>query len=217
MARPTSESPAGRVVRTSIALTTATVLAVGLVALVHDRTQPYIEASQRAQQLRQLTAILGGVTFDNDPLTDTVQVHDPELLGTDEAVTAYRVRLGDEPVAVLLETTAPDGYAGAIRLLVAIDAHGRIIGTRVLDHRETPGLGDFIEERRSPWIRGFDGRALGDPPLERWTVRKDGGDFDQYTGATVTPRAVVGAVRNTLRYYQHHRDRLLAPPAPAAP
>jgi electron transport complex protein RnfG len=125
------------------------------------------------------------------------------------------VRLGGRTLAVLLGAVAPDGYSGAIRLLVAVGTDGRVIGVRVLEHRETPGLGDFIETRRSDWIHGFAGRSLGDPPPAGWQVRKDGGEFDQFTGATVTPRAVVRAVRNALTYFDRHRTELLAqPPAP---
>jgi electron transport complex protein RnfG len=118
-------------------------------------------------------------------------------------------------VAVLLNAVARDGYAGPIRLLVAVDPAGRLLGVRVLEHRETPGLGDLVDARHSDWIRGFDGRALGDPPPARWTVRKDGGDFDQFTGATVTPRAVVRGVRRVLEYIELHRQELFAA-APAA-
>ena len=108
---------------------------------------------------------------------------------------------------------APDGYAGAIRLLVAVAPDGRLLGVRVLSHKETPGLGDAIDSRRSGWIGAFAGRSLEDPREDRWKVRKDGGDFDQLTGATVTPRAVVRAVRNALVYFDRHRDALLAQPA----
>ncbi len=109
-------------------------------------------------------------------------------------------------------TVAPDGYAGSIRLLVGIGADGRLLGVRVVAHRETPGLGDAIDERKSTWIDGFKGRSLGDPALERWHVKKDGGDFDQFTGATVTPRAVVGAVLDALLYFEANRATLLAAP-----
>jgi electron transport complex protein RnfG len=218
MGTPGSDVPALRAARAALALAVAAVLAVGLVALVHDRASPQIEASQRAAQLRQLTAILGDIAYDNDPLTDTRVVHDPELLGTTEPRVAHRVRRNGAPTAVLLNTVAPDGYTGSIQLLVAIDVDGRLIGVRVLEHGETPGLGDFIEERRSDWIHQFDGRSLGAPPASRWQVRKDGGEFDQYTGATVTSRAVTHAVRDALEYFERHRDELLAaPPSAAAP
>jgi electron transport complex protein RnfG len=214
MGTPADVSPARSAVVAAAVLAVVTAVAVGVVALVHDRAAPQIDASRRAERLKQLTAVLGEVAYDNDPLSDTIGVRDAELLGTDEPLTAHRVRRGAAPVAVLLNVVAPDGYEGAIRLLVAIDAQGRLLGVRVLEHHETPGLGDFIEERRSDWIHGFDGRSLGDPPAERWQVRKDGGDFDQFTGATVTPRAVVRAVRNALVYFSRHRDELFAAPSP---
>ena len=215
MATPADGSAVRRAARAAAVLVAASMVAVGLVAIVHDLAAPRIEASRQAQRLAQLTAILGDVTYDNDPLTDTLAVRDTELLGTDEPLTAHRVRLGGRTLAVLLGAVAPDGYSGAIRLLVAVGADGRVIGVRVLEHRETPGLGDFIETRRSDWIHGFAGRALGDPPSAGWQVRKDGGEFDQFTGATVTPRAVVRAVRNALTYFDRHRTELLAqPPAP---
>jgi electron transport complex protein RnfG len=218
MATPNGESPVRRAWHAAAALAVAAILAVGLVALVHDRARPYVEATQRAERLRQLTAILGDVAYDNDPLTDTLLVRDPEYLGTDELVLVHRVRRGGQPVAVLLNVVAPDGYTGALRLLVAIDTQGHLLGVRVLEHRETPGLGDFVEERRTDWIHGFAGRSLADPPPARWQVRKDGGDFDQYTGATVTSRAVTHAVRDALTYVARDRAGLFAPPpAPAAP
>jgi electron transport complex protein RnfG len=163
----------------------------------------------------QLTAVLGGMPYDNDPLTDTILLQDEELLGSAEPLLAHRVRRGGDTVALLLNVVAPDGYGGPIRLLLAVDAQGRVLGVRVLAHRETPGLGDPVEERRSDWIHGFDGRSLGDPPAGRWQVRRDGGDFDQFTGATITPRAVVHAVRDALDYVARHRGELFAAP-PAA-
>lgn len=215
MVTPGNDAPARRAARSAMVLAVAAILSVGLVAVINDRARPQIEASRRAEQLRQLTAILGDAAYDNDPLTDTVFVRDPEYLGTDEPLAAHRVRRNGEPVAVLLNAVAPDGYSGAIRLLVAIDAQGTLIGVRVLEHRETPGLGDFVEERRTDWIRQFDGRSLDAPPPARWEVRKDGGDFDQYTGATVTSRAVTHAVRDALAYFTRHRAELLAAPSPA--
>jgi electron transport complex protein RnfG len=216
MATSGSEAPARRVLRAAFVLAIAALMAVGLVAIVHDRTEPQIEASRRAAQLKQLAAILGGVAYDNDPLTDVLVMRDREYLGTDEPLTAHRVRRGSEPVAVLLNAVAPDGYAGALGLLVAVDAQGRLLGVRVLEHRETPGLGDFVEERRTDWIHQFSGRSLDDPRAGRWQVRQDGGDFDAYTGATVTSRAVTCAVRDALTYFARHRAELLAAPQPRA-
>jgi electron transport complex protein RnfG len=109
----------------------------------------------------------------------------------------------------VLEPVAPDGYAGAIRLLIAIAPDGTILGVCALSHRETPGLGDFIDTRKSDWMQRFTGKSAGNPAAARWRVRKDGGDFDQYTGATITSRAVVGTVGRTLQFFAHHRDELL--------
>lgn len=218
MATPAEDSPTRRAVRSAVVLAVAAILAVGLVAWVNDRARPQIEASRRAEQLRQLTAVLGDVAYDNDPLADTLLVRDPELLGSAGPLAVHRVRRNGEPVAVLLNAVAPDGYTGALRMLVAIDAQGRLIGVRVLEHRETPGLGDFVEERRTDWIHQFDGSSLVAPPPARWQVRKDGGDFDHYTGATITSRAVTHAVRDALAYFARHRAELLAaPPPPVAP
>lgn len=209
----------GRALRAAVVLAVAATGAVGLVAVVHELAQPRIEAVQRAQRVAQLTAVMGGIAYDNDPLSDVVSVRDPELLGSGEPLAVHRVRRGGETVAVLVNAVAPDGYAGPIRLLVAVDAQGRLLGVRVLEHHETPGLGDGIEERRSSWIHGFDGRSLGDPPAARWQVRRDGGDFDQFTGATITPRAIVRSVRDALEYVARHHQELFAsaPSSAAAP
>jgi electron transport complex protein RnfG len=215
-----AETPRRHPLRAAAILALAAAASVGLVALVHQLAAPRIAAHERAERVARLSAVLGDLRFDNDLLTDVVAVRDPELLGSDEPVPVHRARLGGRPVAALIEVVAPGGYGGAIRLLVAVRPDGRLIGVRVLAHSETPGFGDGIDERRSDWITRFAGRALGDPPTERWKLRKDGGDFDQFTGATVTPRAVVGAVRDALRWYDtHHDEAFRAPsnPVPAQP
>ncbi len=183
---------------------------VGLVALTEDATRDRIEANERAFLLRTLNDVLPPDRYDNDLFNDTIQVSDTELLGTREPATVYRAYRDGRPEAVILTPVAPDGYSGVIRLLVGIDAEGRVTGVRATAHRETPGLGDAIEAERSGWILKFEGRSLGDPPLARWAVRRDGGEFDQFTGATVTPRAVVKAVRNALVYFAAHRELLFA-------
>jgi electron transport complex protein RnfG len=215
MATPVADEPRRRPLRAAFTLAVAAAAAVGAVALVHDVTAPRIAANERAQRVARLAAALGSASYDNDLLRDVAYVRDPELLGTDERLPVHRARLAGRPVAALIETVAPDGYAGAIRLLVAVGANGRLLGVRVLRHQETPGLGDGIDERKSGWILRFTGRSLEDPAPARWKVRKDGGDFDQFTGATVTPRAVVGAVEDALLYFQAHRDEIFALPPDA--
>lgn len=216
MAAPASEARPGRPWRAAAILLAVAVAGFGLVSLVHEATRDDIEAAARATRMAKFTEVLRGRRFDNDLLADAVEVRDAELLGTPAPLRAYRARLRGEPVAVVLEAVAPHGYSGAIRLLVGIAPDGTVLGVRVAEHRETPGLGDAIEARKSDWIERFSGRSLRDPPLPRWRVRKDGGEFDQFTGATVTPRAVVGAVANALVYFERHRDELLAPPATIA-
>ena len=143
-------------------------------------------------------------------------VQEPELLGTDETMTVYRARQGTQSVAVLFPVVAPDGYSGDIRLLVGIQANGELAGVRVLNHRETPGLGDAIETRRSDWIKQFAGLSLNAPPASAWKVRKDGGEFDQFAGATITPRAVIKAVRKALVFFEQNQATLFAD-TPATP
>jgi electron transport complex protein RnfG len=211
------ERPARRTVHAAIMLAAAAIAAFGLVAVVHEATRDRIAAMARARELARFDQVLGGLPHDNDLLADTVTLRDPELLGTTAAVTAYRARLHGQPVAVLLEFVATDGYSGSIRLLIAVAPDGTVLGVRTVSHHETPGLGDFIDAGKSDWIRRFSGKSLGDPAAARWRVRKDGGDFDQYTGATITSRAVVGAVGRTLQFFTRHRDELLAAPATIQP
>ena len=216
MAAPVDEGRTHRPWAAVLALLAVATVSFGLIALVHEATRDEIAAAAQARRLTRFTDVLQGREFDNDLLADTVPIRDEELLGTRDTLTAWRARHDGQPVAVVLEAIAPDGYAGAIRLLVGVAPDGRALGVRVLEHRETPGLGDAIETRKSDWIDRFAGHSLQDPAPAGWRVRKDGGQFDQFTGATITPRAVVGAVANALRYFERHRDELLAPPATIA-
>ncbi|SMF94720.1 electron transport complex protein RnfG [Methylomagnum ishizawai] len=180
---------------------------LGLVAWVHDHTQDRIAANERAALLQALEILVPPASFDNDILADTLTVEDTAL-DPRQAVTVYRARQHSQPVALVLSPTAADGYNGAIKLLVAIRADGVLAGVRVVAHRETPGLGDPIDADKSDWILGFTGRSLTDPPEPRWKVKRDGGAFDQFTGATITPRAVVNAVRRSLVFFGRNRARL---------
>ncbi|WP_290630485.1 electron transport complex subunit RsxG [Aquisalimonas sp.] len=180
---------------------------VGLVALIQQLTTDRIEARQAEQTLQQLEAVLPAGHYTNNPAEDVRRVRDTRL-GTEQPLPVYRARRNGEPAALVLTVIAPDGYSGPIELLVAVDTAGEVLGVRVVDHAETPGLGDAIEARRSDWIDGFRGRSLGDPPRDQWTVRRDGGAFDQFTGATITPRAVTRAVARALDYHREHGDAL---------
>ncbi|MFA5531810.1 MAG: electron transport complex subunit RsxG [Thiohalomonadaceae bacterium] len=191
------------------------VAAASLVGLTHLGTRERVEANERQALVETLHALVPAERHDNDLLDTRTQVIDP-LLGSKRPVPIYRALQGGETVAVILAPVAPDGYSGDIHLLVAVEADGSLAGVRVTAHRETPGLGDLVEAERSDWITHFTGLSLGNPPEARWKVRKDGGDFDQFTGATITPRAVVKAVANTLRYVEAHRAELFAPEAQRA-
>jgi electron transport complex protein RnfG len=195
------------------ALLAAFALAGGsLLALTYSGTRERIAENERAFTLRSLNEIVDARRYDNDLFTDVVQVSDREFLGSREAVTVYRARKNGQAVAAIIASRAPDGYNGAIKLLVGINVDGSLAGVRVTGHRETPGLGDGIELERSNWVLDFEGHGLGHPQIDGWRVKRDGGDFDQFTGATITPRAVVKAVKNTLLYFDAHKNDLFSPP-----
>jgi Na+-translocating ferredoxin:NAD+ oxidoreductase subunit G len=202
-----------QILLTALLLGLFAVLGTGLVAFTFDNTHERIAANERAALLRNLHVLIPPERHDNDLFNDLIEVTAPELLGTVEPVAVYRARKGGWPVALVIAATAPDGYSGPIRLLVGIDVDGTLAGVRVVSHRETPGLGDAIEASRSDWILGFDGRSLDDPKESLWAVKRDGGHFDQFTGATITPRAVVNAVKKALLYFQRNSDRLFAEPS----
>ena len=179
-----------------------------LVALTEYSSNDAIVENEKRVLLRNLHALLPPQELDNDLATDTMLLPPSPLLGTDEDSIVYRARRGGEPVAAIFNSVAPNGYSGRIHLLVGIYLDGSLAGVRVVKHAETPGLGDAIEVRKSPWITGFDGKSLDNPDSEGWLVKRDGGEFDQFTGATITPRAVVAAVRNALLYYRDNADMI---------
>ncbi len=199
-----------QIIYTAIILLLFTVTGTSLVALTYDNTRERIAANERATLLRKLNQLVPAGSYDNALVDDRITVIDPAAAGKDKSVTVYRARRGDAAVALVISAVAPDGYSGNIRLLVGVQADDTLSGVRVVAHRETPGLGDAIDEQRSDWVYGFDGKSLGNPPLAKWAVRKDGGHFDQLTGATITPRAIVRAVRRTLLYYRANREALYA-------
>ncbi|MGF1659255.1 MAG: electron transport complex subunit RsxG [Rubrimonas sp.] len=180
-----------------------------LLATADDLTRA--EIARRAVEDRDasLMQVIPPALHDNEPGAAIRRLDDSE----EGAVAVHVAALGETVTAVAFELVG-DGYAGPIRVLIGLDAAGTVLGVRVLAHAETPGLGDKIEAAKSDWIEGFSGRALGDPALAGWRVRRDGGEFDQFAGATITPRAVVGAVRRALTLFARHRAALIAPPPP---
>ncbi|MDZ4337403.1 MAG: electron transport complex subunit RsxG [Pseudomonas sp.] len=185
------------------------IVTVGLVAVLQQATAERIANAEREAQVRALSEILPQDSYDNHLLDNSIQLHDP-LLGSKSPQTAYIALKDGKPSAVILRATAPDGYSGAIHLLIGIHADGRLAGVRVLGHRETPGLGDKIELAKSAWIRSFDGKSLSNPGEDGWAVKKDRGEFDQFAGATITPRAVVKAVHKVLQYFDANQEQLFA-------
>lgn len=198
-----------QIMRSGSVLGLFAVVAAGVLSGTYALTEDRIRASEQRRLLRQLQEVLPAGGYDNDVANDTIELRAAELR-TSAPVTVYRARRDGAPLAAVLTVTAPDGYSGPIELLVGVAADGSLTGVRVTAHKETPGLGDKIDVSRTEWVLGFTGRALGAPPPAQWAVRKDGGDFDQFAGATITPRAVVKAVRRTLEYFEQHRDTLFA-------
>lgn len=184
------------------------VVGTTFVAVTEDTTRVKIADNERRVLLRNLSALLPADKFDNDIVSDTTNVPASSLLGTEHDTIVYRARLQGEPVAAVFNSVAPNGYSGKIYLLVGVYADGSIAGVRTVKHSETPGLGDAIDTQKSNWVFSFNGLSLEKPAPLRWLVKRDGGDFDQFTGATITPRAVVLAVKNTLLYYQQNADSI---------
>ena len=181
-----------------------------LVGLTFNQTEDDIKHNEKMTLLRKLNNIIPAESYDNDLLLDTVVIKASTLLSTKEESLAYRARKNNQNVAVVFTSIATSGYNGAIHLLVGINADGTLSGVRVVKHRETPGLGDVVEISRSDWILGFNNKSLGDPDDRGWKVKRDGGVFDQFTGATITPRAVVKAVHNALLYFDKNQQMLFS-------
>lgn len=198
--------PAHKPAALAILLGGMTLIGISLVSLVFYLSDSTIQANQRAAVLQNLQQVLPLTLYDNQIENDTLIVTDSQL--GNAATTIYRARKHGKPVAVVIASAAPDGYNGKIALLVAIKLDGRLAGVRVIAHQETPGLGDKIELSRSDWILRFQQQSLARLGLPHWAVKRDGGAFDQFSGATITPRAVVTAVKNTLLYYQNHQQEL---------
>jgi electron transport complex protein RnfG len=196
------------VVISSVFLFLFAVVGTAMVAYTFTNTEQRIADNERMALLRTISDLIPEERYDNDVFHDIIEVRNKDMLGSDKPVSVYRARKDGWPVAAILSAVAPDGYNGNIHLLVAIDLDGTLAGVRVLGHRETPGLGDAIEIERSGWIRNFTGRSLRNPASEDWKVKRDGGVFDQFTGATITPRAVVKAVHKALVYFAANKDRL---------
>ncbi|KLV47130.1 hypothetical protein SH16_00853 [Aeromonas caviae] len=184
-----------------------------MVVLTNELTRDRIAHQQELEKLRTLQALLPEGSYDNDLVASCKLVSSREYLGSNEPMPLYTATLKGVHTGYALETVAPDGYSGAIRMVVGTDAKGAVSAVRVLAHKETPGLGDKIELKKSSWIDSFTGKSLTADNDATWAVKKDGGEFDAFTGATITPRAVVKAVKNLLLLQQEHPELLRDAPA----
>ena len=202
-----------RVVKAGVTLGAIAAVCTALVAATYSVTADRIAANEQAWLEQSLTPALSGVFFQGSVTESMLVIPPPHDLPGNDDVIVYRVFAEGEPVAALFVVTARDGYSGSIKILVGVGVDGVVSGIRIVEHSETPGLGDRIEQSRSDWVYQFDGRSLGDPVEARWLIQTDGGDFDQLTGASVTPRAVIKAIRETLVYFAAHRDEILTLPA----
>lgn len=201
--------------QTAIVLFVFVIVFTGLLSSAYLWTKPSIEASATEEKMRLVDEVLPRDRYDNALLNDTTPLPPMAELGTEEPTVAYRARRGGQPVALVFEAVAPDGYAGRIRLLIALGTDGQVVGVRVTQHKETPGLGDYVEPRKDknkthPWIAQFTALSLAEVGDKGWKVKKDGGHFDFHAGATVTPRAVVKAVGKAVLWARAHQDELFA-------
>lgn len=196
------------IVKTGLTLAVIAAICTALVALTFQATHERIAANEKALLEQSLQPALAGTFYDSGVSESRLVLPPPHGLPGNDPAVIYRVFAEGEPVAALFAVTARDGFSGPIRILVGISIDGTVTGVRILQHRETPGLGDKIESARSDWVFQFDGRSMGDPVATGWAIEVDGGEFDQLTGASVTPRAIIKAIRDTLIYFEDHRDAI---------
>jgi electron transport complex protein RnfG len=204
-------------VSSAVVLVLFTLVFTGLMAATYQATKPLLEASAAAEKLKLINEILPPAAYDNDLLADAIDLPPLKELGATDATTLYRARKNGQPVALVLEAAAPDGYAGRINLVLAVTADGRMTAVRVTGHKETPGLGDYIDPKKdknkaAPWIGQFNDRGFDLALGGRWKVKKDGGEFSYRTGATISARAVTNASGKAVIWAAEHRDKLFALP-----
>ncbi len=188
------------------------VITAGILASTYEGTKEKIAASERIAAQKALLEIIPQSRFDNDILLDTIDIPESahELLGKLDQQKIHIARKNGQIVAIIVPAIAPDGYSGDIKLIAGVNTDGTLAGVRVLSHKETPGLGDKIDIKKSTWVTDFNGRSINNPTSDGWTVKKNGGDFDQFTGATITPRAVTHRIYNILLYVENNKKSLFS-------
>jgi len=208
-------SAPGMALRTAAILFVFVIIFTALLSGAYLWTRPAIEASAAEEKMKLVDEVLPRSEYDNALLEDIVMLPPTPVLGLTDPTTLYRARKAGQPVALVFEAIAPDGYAGKIKLIVAVRADGQVAGVRVTQHKETPGLGDYIEVRKDknkarPWITQFTGLSLAQVADNEWKLKKDGGRIDYYAGATVTPRAVSKAILKAVKWATAHHDQIFA-------
>ncbi|MFT5543790.1 MAG: electron transport complex protein RnfG [Glaciecola sp.] len=184
-----------------------------LIAITFAGTKERIQFEKEKQLLTVLNELVAEDQHTNDLHLDCIIVNNESSLGSNNGQRIFRARQNEENIAAVIETTAPNGYSGEIKMVVAVNFEGVSLGARVVEHKETPGLGDKVDLRVSDWILSFANVPFGGENDKRWKVKKDGGQFDQFTGATITPRAVVNAVKNALVYYGANKEMIFDTPS----
>lgn len=197
-----------QMVQTALKLSLFVFIAVSLLTAVWLLTDEPIKQAEQRALIQTLQQVMPASHYDNDLLADTRTIVAPEALGTNEPVTVYRARKDNQPVGLVIQAKTQQGYSPNMQILVGVNVQGKVLGVRVLEHAETPGLGDKVEPGKSDWIHSFRNKSLQSPPPERWTVQKYGGAFDQFTGATITPKAVVEKVRDVLQLIEKRGETL---------
>jgi electron transport complex protein RnfG len=218
MSTPDSASAAGIFkisLRTAAVLLLFTLVFTTLMAVIHGATLAPIAASVEAEKLHLINEVLPADVYDNNLLKEVIDLPATPALGLTQPSHVYLARKHGAPAALVFEAAAPDGYSGHIGLILAVSVDGELFAVRVIDHKETPGLGDYIDPRKDknkeqPWIKQFDQRSLAQLPLEQWRVKKDGGQFDQRSGATISARAVTNAVARAMRWAASRQQSLFA-------
>ncbi len=204
--------------RTAAIMLAFTLVFTALMAGTYKATEPLVAASLLAEKLRLIGEVLPPGQYDNDLMADAIILPPQRSLGLDDETRIWRARKQGAPTALVFEAAAPDGYSGRIGLIVAVAADGKLIAVRVTAHKETPGLGDYIDPKKDknkarPWITQFSNLGFDTVPVKKWRVKKDGGRFDQMSGATISARAVTNASGRALAWAVEHRDKLFALPA----
>jgi electron transport complex protein RnfG len=195
---------------TASAMIIFSLVASAALSISYFLTKTPIEESDARAKRMFLNQVVPSNLYDNNLVKDTISAEPNPLIGNKKNIDIYRAKKNNQVIAVIIETIAPDGYSGEIKTLVGVDQKDKILGVRVITHKETPGLGDYIEVDKSHWIKNFDLKSLGEIGEKEWAVKKDGGDFDYVTGATITSRAVVKSTYKSLLYVKENKKRLFA-------